>query len=98
MYICYDSPVCDADFEEYLRYGYRAGYSFTHLSFVCRNRGTKSEYRFSTHSGRLWRSANGPWEQVALGDDPVVTLAAASGLPEARLRAAWEWLQEQRPA
>lgn len=92
MYIFYDRAVSDDEFEDHLRYGYREGYASTHLSFMCRNRYTKSEYRFSTHSGRLWRSVNGPWEQVALGDDPVMTVAQASNLPYQRLVEALAYL------
>jgi arylamine N-acetyltransferase len=64
MYIFYDHPVSNSEFEDHMRFGYRENYSSNHLSFICRDPQTKTEYRFSTRSGRLWRSADGPWEQI----------------------------------
>jgi hypothetical protein len=94
MYILCNRLVCDQEFEEHMRYGYREGYSSDHLSFICRDRRTRTEHRFSTRSGRLWRSVTGPWEQVPLGSDPAATLAQASGLPRAHLAAALAYVRQ----
>jgi len=88
-------PVSDQAFEEHMRFGYRNGYSSNHLSFFCRDRHTKTEHRFSTRSGRLWRSVSGPWEQVPLGSNSAATLAQVSGLPYARLYAALDYLKQE---
>jgi hypothetical protein len=95
MYILRHRPVSDPAFEAHMRFGYRNGYSSNHLSFVCRDRHTKTEHRFSTRSGRLWRSVDGPWEQVPLGSDLAATLAQVSGLPYAHLSAALDYLERQ---
>lgn len=94
MYIFSNRPVSDQEFEEYMCWAYQKGYSSHHLSFICRNRHTKIEHRFSTFSGRLWRSVNGPWEQVPLGSDLTTTLAQATGLPYERLAAGLAYLKQ----
>lgn len=95
MYIFNDQPVDDENFEEHMRFGYRHGYSSTRLAFVCRNRATKTEYRFDSNSGRLKRSSGGFWEPVSLGEDLAETLARVSGLSSTTLAAALAYLDEQ---
>ncbi|MEL6406969.1 MAG: arylamine N-acetyltransferase [Chloroflexota bacterium] len=95
MYIFHDKPISDEEFEEHMRFGYRKGYASNRLSFFCRDRDTKIEYRFNTRSGRLWRSIEGPWEQIPLGTDPAQTLTTVSGLPYDRISQALVYLQSE---
>jgi hypothetical protein len=94
-YIFRDRACTDVGLEEHMRFGYREGYSSDHLSFVAGDPETKVEHRFSTRSGRLWRSEQGPWEEVQLEADPAPQLSEASKIPVEIVQEALEYLETE---